>query len=198
MAKKEKIPEPPADAEPAGNRSSTEAPVSRGGRLKLALIVILAMLIGAGGTFIALNFFGGGGLTAPEAQEAAPQETARAGGEGGSGGQTAAVAPEAEGVSPRHIGLTPFIVKLNDDGGRRYLKLNISVEVDSEALGLEINSKEPIFRDTILVLLSSLSYNDISTPDGKARLRDQVLNRINIQLTTGKIRNINFSEFVVQ
>ena len=200
MAKKEKTPAPPADAESAGDGGSAEAPASKGGKLKLILIVVLAVLIGAGGTFAAQKFLGGSDSTAedaPKSEETTAPETIPAGGESGPDAQTAAPA-ETEAVGPQHIEFKPFIVNLNDGGGKRYLKLTMSVEVDSEALGLEINSKMPMFRDTILLLLSSLSYDDISTLDGKLRLRSQMLNRINTQLTSGKIKNIYFAEFVVQ
>lgn len=194
MAKNEKKPAPP-EAESKGDGGSAEAPApKKGSPLKLILIVVLAVLVGVGGTVVALKFLGGGSTpseTTP-AEETASAENdapAEASGEGGA---------EAEALGPQNIEFKPFIVNLNDSGGKRYLKLTMSVEVETEALGQEINSKMPMFRDTILLLLSSLSYDDISTLDGKMRLRNQMLNRINTQLSSGKIKNIYFAEFVVQ
>jgi len=197
MAKKEKTPAPP-DNESNGDSAETPAP-AKGGKMKLIPIIVLAVLIGAGGAVGALKLLGGSdsGSAAPEAaktEETAPAENAgpEAAPEGGE--PTAG----SEAIGPQNIEFKPFIVNLNDAGGKRYLKLSMSVEVDTEALGQEINSKMPMFRDTILLLLSSLSYDDISTLDGKMRLRSQMLNRINTQLTSGKIKNIYFAEFVVQ
>lgn len=196
MAKKEKNPTPP-DNEAKSEGDSTEASApAKGGKMKLILIVVAAVVIGAGGAVAALTFLGGSG-GAPEESAAVEEsvvEESTADGAGHGGGEAA----EAEPAGPQNIEFKPFIVNLNDAGGKRYLKLTMSVDVDTEALGQEINSKMPMFRDTILLLLSSLSYDDIATTDGKMRLRNQMLNRINTQLTSGKIRNIYFAEFVVQ
>ncbi|MDL2259608.1 flagellar basal body-associated FliL family protein [Deltaproteobacteria bacterium OttesenSCG-928-K17] len=212
MAKKEKTPPAP---EAAGGDSGTEAAApKKGGKLKLILMVVGAMVIGAGLAFGALTFFGGGSsepaavaeneagaedAPAPEDGHAPPvaAPTDRAG-DGGHGAAPAEGEGEAQPEGPQIIEFKPFTVNLNDAGGKRFLRLTMSLEVTTAALGQEVNTKMPQFRDTILLLLSSLSYDDIATLDGKMRLRNQMLNRINSQLTSGKIRNIYFSEFVVQ
>lgn len=196
MAKKEKTP-PAPESEAKGEGGAAEAPEApKKGKLKLILIVVLAMVLGAGGAFAALMLLGGkGGEEAVKVEEAAPAEASAEEGAAPAEGEATA---EGEVVGPQNIEFKPFIVNLSDGSGKRYLKMSMSVEVDSEALGQEINNKMPMFRDTILLLLSSLSYDDISTLDGKMRLRNQILNRINTQLSSGKIKNIYFSEFVVQ
>jgi flagellar FliL protein len=49
-----------------------------------------------------------------------------------------------------------------------------------------------------LDLLSSKSYKDIVDINGKQRLRDEILMRLNTFLTGGKIVKVYFTEFVVQ
>jgi len=78
------------------------------------------------------------------------------------------------------------------------LKLTMSVEAESQELADEINAKMPMFRDTILLLLSSIQSDDVAGLDGKQRLKNQMINRINPNLNRGKIRNLYFSEIVVQ
>lgn len=97
-----------------------------------------------------------------------------------------------------NIEFQPFVVNFQHDDGRRFLRLNLSVEAESEALKAEINSKIPAIRHIILGFLSGLSYDDLTAMDGKMKLRRQILYHVNSQLTSGKIKNIYFSELVVQ
>ncbi|MGL4208771.1 MAG: flagellar basal body-associated FliL family protein, partial [Candidatus Adiutrix sp.] len=193
-------------------------PTKKGGKLILIIIAVAAMVIGGGGAFVAMKLLGGSppaevqstqgephGETVPLGQESA-EMVIEAPRKSGSNAQApsdahAPAAPLAEGeemLGPENIEFKPFVVNLNDVGGRRFLKLSMSMEADTPELVDEINRKMPQFRDTILLLLSSLSHDDIATLDGKMRLRNQMLNRINTQLVSGKIKNIYFSEFVVQ
>ena len=212
MAKKEKTPPPPADESKGGETAEAAAPAKKGGKLKLIIIVVAAMAVGGGGAFAALKLLGGG--SAPAQEELAAQADPAP--EPGSDTESAIKAPtnsvkKAEGTpaegeggeivepqGPVNIEFKPFVVNLGDSGGKRFLKLTMSVEAETPELEQEINTKMPQFRDIILLLLSSLAYDDISTLDGKMRLRSQMLNRINTQLSAGKIKNIYFSEFVVQ
>lgn len=91
-----------------------------------------------------------------------------------------------------------FIVNLNEPQGRRYLKVKIALEMDSEKLKSEMDERLPEFRDGIITLLSSKSYKDISDYSGKYQLRQEILNMINGYLKSGKIRNVYFTEFIVQ
>ena len=94
--------------------------------------------------------------------------------------------------------LDTFIVNLADKGGKRYLRVNIDLELDSEELESEIAKRLPQVRDSILTILPTKHFEDISSAKGKTTLRDQLLERINGLLARGRITNIYFKEFVVQ
>ncbi len=212
MANKKKQEPAPAEAEPTTAAEGDEAPPKKGGKLKLIIIGVLGLLIvGGGGVFVGMTFLGGGGdapatlpvETAPEPGEdteepiTAPTELPEdEEGEAAAEGEEGAAVEEDTG--PQNIEFKSFIVNLGGSGGKRFLKLTMSVEAEDADLADEINQKMPQFRDIILLLLSSLAYEDIATLDGKLRLRNQILNRLNTQLTEGKVKNIYFSEFVVQ
>ncbi len=53
-------------------------------------------------------------------------------------------------------------------------------------------------RDGVLTILSSKNYKDIITAEGKSALREEIKARLNQQVTTFKVQNVYFSEFVVQ
>jgi len=94
--------------------------------------------------------------------------------------------------------LDTFIVNLADKGGKRYLRITIDLELDGEELEREITKRLPQVRDSILTILPTKRFEDISSAKGKTALRDQMLERINGMLARGQITNIYFKEFVVQ
>lgn len=94
--------------------------------------------------------------------------------------------------------LETFVVNLGDQGGKRYLKTKIALEYGSEALGKEMITRLPQLRDMILLLLSSKTLDQIQDIDGKIALRNELMSRINQTLQQGRIKNLYFTEFVIQ
>ena len=94
--------------------------------------------------------------------------------------------------------LDTFIVNLADKGGKRYLRITIDLELDSEELEKEIEKRLPQVRDSILTILPTKRFEDIRSAAGKTMLRDQMLERINSFLARGQLTNIYLKEFVVQ
>ena len=94
--------------------------------------------------------------------------------------------------------MAPFIVNIQDQGTDRYLKIIIELEISDKNSVAELNQLKPKMRDNILDLLSAKSYKDIVDINGKQRLRDEIMMRLNSFLTGGKIVKVYFTEFVVQ
>jgi flagellar FliL protein len=94
--------------------------------------------------------------------------------------------------------LATFIVNLADKGGNRYLRVTMDFELGNSELETELNKRLPQVRDSILMILPSKRFDDISSMEGKIALRDEILEKLNSLLTQGKITNIYFKEFVVQ
>ncbi len=107
-----------------------------------------------------------------------------------------------EGVLEHPLGpifsLDTFIVNLADKGGNRYLRVTMDLELGTPKLEAEINKRLPQVRDSILMILPTKRFEDISTVQGKTALRDEMLATLNGYLAQGKITNIYFKEFVVQ
>jgi flagellar FliL protein len=157
-----------------------ESTEEEGSSMKIVIIVVLVLVL-AGGGFLAWMFLGGAGN--------GPGDTLEVG--------RSAPALEDE-TQVKTYALETFVVNLNDPGGKRYLKTNIELEYFSEAVSEELVRRLPQLRDLILLQLSSKGLDDIQSVDGKIALRRELIQRINQTLTTGKVRNLYFTEFVIQ
>jgi flagellar protein FliL len=94
--------------------------------------------------------------------------------------------------------LEVFVVNLNDPGGKRYLKTKIELEFVQDGFEEELSKRLPQIRDVTLLLLSNKSIDHVRGIDGKIALRNELIKKINQILETGKIRNLYFTEFVIQ
>ena len=94
--------------------------------------------------------------------------------------------------------LDPFIVNLVSTNANRYLKCKIDLELDSPELQQEVDKKLPAIRDLIIQILSSKSVEEIQTAKGKEKLKEEIKRKINSILTTGEIKHVYFTEFVIQ
>ena len=117
---------------------------------------------------------------------------------GADGGQ----APDTEAVKEIEVGamfdMDPFVVNLNEAGGKRYLKSKIEIEFVGDNVRLELTNRLPQLRDVILLHLSSKTLDEIRSVDGKIELKNALIKQINQVLKQGKIRNLYFTQFVIQ
>jgi flagellar FliL protein len=117
---------------------------------------------------------------------------------GADGGQ----APDTEAVEEIEVGamfdMDPFVVNLNEAGGKRYLKSKIEIEYVGDNVRLELANRLPQLRDVILLHLSSKTLDEIRSVDGKVELKNALIKRINQVMKQGKIRNLYFTQFVIQ
>jgi len=95
--------------------------------------------------------------------------------------------------------MDPFIINLIDDGrGPKYLRVEVKLELEAEALKSELETRLSQVRDEMLTLMSSKRQTDIETADGKRILKDEIFTRVNKLLVTGRIKRVYFTEFVIQ
>ena len=123
---------------------------------------------------------------------------------GGGAGKAQSMQREGAGRNPDMANVGPmvemddFTVNLLNENGKRYLRTKISLELDSEDLMPEIDKKVPVLRDIIIQILASKQVEEITTKDGKERLKDELVKALNRALIVGQIKNIYFTTFVIQ
>ncbi|MDP4978963.1 MAG: flagellar basal body-associated FliL family protein, partial [Desulfobacterales bacterium] len=114
-----------------------------------------------------------------------------------SGETGASPAEELVKIGPIHP-LDTFIVNLADEGGARYLRVTMNLELkDKDAVAL-VQERLPLVRNGVLMLLPAKKYADISTVEGKDALRYELVAKLNSFLKPDSVANIYFTEFVVQ
>lgn len=95
--------------------------------------------------------------------------------------------------------LDTFIVNLvSSNNHPRYLKTKMSLELSNKDLAAELEAKKAVLRDKIIGVLSSKSYQQIATIQGKNKLAQDIVNALNPMLSDGSIEGVFFTEFVVQ
>lgn len=167
------------------------APKKKGKGMLIGIIVAAVLVLGGGGFFFMKGTGGSSSDDANATESSSSHEPAKDAKGGGHGGK----APASNGSL---VSLDPFIVNLQDNSGTRYLKLNINLELATGSSGYEIEDLKPQIRDSLIILLSSKSYSDIGTVEGKYQLRDEIVARVNQFLGKSKVKTAFFTEFVIQ
>ena len=94
--------------------------------------------------------------------------------------------------------LDPFIVNLAKSGGNRCLKVAISLEMSSPEVRLELKKNVQKVTDSILLLLSTKTFKDVYSVQGKFTLKGEITTRVNQFLTEGQVKGAYFTEFIIQ
>ncbi len=174
-----------AKEEKKGKAEAKETKEKKGGSKLLIIIIALLVLIiigGAGAFFLLFSAPSDEEIAKEIKQDETPQEI---------------VAPSTEDIGVI-VDLKPFLVNLADPKARHFLKATLSLEVkDEEAKGL-VEKFLPKIRNDILLLLSSKTLEDVITIEGKVRLKDEIMSRVSRIIGPGQLKDVYFSQFVVQ
>lgn len=171
----------------------TDAGGGGGGGNKMLIIIIAAVvgLLLIIGVVVAILLMSGGDEPPPQAAGGAPAAGGNPALNMRSGGQTYL------SIGPTYA-FDQIIVNLASQSGRRYLKTTINAELSSDNLMVELDTKKPAIRDTMISVLSSKTFEEISTAKGKENLKNELVERINESLVDGKIVNLFFTDFAIQ
>jgi flagellar FliL protein len=173
---------------------------------RLLLLVIPLVLVVAGAGFFLL----GGAGAAPFVLNITINQS-------GDGGKSAAPAEK-----PLTVSLGERIVNLADPGGYRYLKTEIVVEVaidqktyerltaaggggghgggggSTDPLRAELEHSWPKIQDTLTMVLTSKTVDELATPEGKERLKDELREKLQPAFGDYKITEVYLTQFVIQ
>ena len=117
-------------------------------------------------------------------------------GRGASGKARSHAVSRAE-VGPM-VKLSPLIINLKDDGGAHYVKTTIILELSKKEGVEEVEKRKSAVTDKIILTVSDKRLEDLKPPESKERLKEELLNGLNQQFESKKVKQIYFDEFLYQ
>jgi flagellar basal body-associated protein FliL len=94
--------------------------------------------------------------------------------------------------------MEPFLVNLAVPDQVRYLKVKIAIESTERKPDEEYQQRLSQLRDSILTVLSAKRYQDIFDSEGKRKLKEEIISKLNPLVSHFKVKAVYFTEFVVQ
>jgi flagellar FliL protein len=139
----------------------------------LLIGVLLALILGGGGFYAAWSglLFGGGGH-----------------------GDEGAAPPALQGIA--FVPLETMVVSLGADSGSEHLRFTAQVEV-VDAAEADVTLLKPRILDVLNSYLRAIDTASIEDPQAMARLRAQMLRRVQIVTGEGRVRDLLITEFVL-
>jgi flagellar FliL protein len=105
---------------------------------------------------------------------------------------------EEEDVMGPIYALDTFIANLADEGGKRYLRVTMELELKDTTVREDLEKRLPQIRNAVLMLLPTKRHEDIQNIEGKIVLRNEIIDRLNSLFKEDRIANLYFTEFVIQ
>ena len=150
-----------------------EAPPKRS-KKPLLIGLLLAILLGGGGFYATWSGLILGPSAGAEAHEAAP-------------GPLTGIA---------FVPLETLVISLGPESRSEHLRFSAQVEV-VEAAAADVTLLAPRILDVLNSYLRAIDTKDIENPAAMARLRAQMLRRIQIVTGEGRVRDLLITEFVL-
>src|SRR5678810_869557 len=120
--------------------------------------------------------------------------------------------------------LNPKAVKIEDKSGlpgpalksddhiynlgepNRYMKAAMTIEMNTAGMKEkeeiefmdEVKRRDPYIRDLIISEVSGKTFREVSTPEGKEQLKEELRVKINALLSRGEVKEVMFTSFAVQ
>jgi flagellar FliL protein len=104
-------------------------------------------------------------------------------------------------TEPGLLTLEPFTVNLADKGGSRFLRLSVRLVISSPEEAEKAQKNKVVverIRSSILELLTQQTAEPLVTPEGKAALKEAIIEHVKTVLEDTKVTDVLFSDFVVQ
>ncbi|MEW6178968.1 MAG: flagellar basal body-associated FliL family protein [Chloroflexota bacterium] len=119
------------------------------------------------------------------------------------------------------VNMSTKIINLADPSGRKYIRLTVVLEFAPEETAAEgesaatshgseeaaaatsdfetrIQARMPVMDDVVITLLSTKTFEELYTAEGKERLRQELMQAIQERLPEFHLLSVYFTEFVVQ
>ena len=177
-------------------------PPAKKGKLGLILGLVGALALGGGGFYAVWS-----GLFDPMALIGGGEDGGHGGGGGGGHGGGGHGGGEAHGgghgeagaavlADTAFVAMEPIMISLAPGANARHLRFAGQLEVAPDRAA-EVTALMPRVLDVLNTYLRAVEVRDLEDPAALARLRAQMLRRIQVVLGEGKVRDLLVTEFVL-
>ena len=180
-------PEVENDLDTASEESTSPAKGNSGGLKKLIIMLVATQVVMASSAFSFVKFY-----LAPKIQYAYDNPIEEK--------------PEIRERGDIHL-IEGILVNPAGTNGTRFLSTSIGIEIPKveggksdaeEGGGGEFAAISPIIRDILIAVLSSKTMEELSSAEGKALLRDEILTKLNQAVAPDSIYSVYFVDYVLQ
>ncbi|ABD57098.1 flagellar basal body-associated FliL family protein [Jannaschia sp. CCS1] len=163
--------------------ANIEEPKKKKGLLVPLLLGVILAAAGGGGGFWAVTQ----GPLAPESTMETPVETAA---------EHDDDATHMDAVDVAFLELETLVITLGAEESNRNLIFSASLEIAPQYLD-EVTQLSPRVLDVLNSYLRVIAISELSEPTSLARLRSQMLRRIQVVTGTGRVQNLLVTQFLV-
>lgn len=200
-----KEPEAEASADAAeGEGEGAPAKKKLAGKTLVLFIILPALLIlgaGGGAAFFLLKpkaeVHADAGHGKEKSKKGHGKEKEKKGGHGSADAESGPVVTEGDGVY--YVALPQMLINFSTDDGRpAFLKLRVTLEAPDEDVAYAVEPELPRIMDQFQGFLRELRMDDISGSAGTARLRLELLRRVNLAIAPAQMNAVLIEEMLVQ
>lgn len=96
------------------------------------------------------------------------------------------------------VGMDNITVNLADTDQSRFLRVKMKLEVKGKQAEKLVKINSAQIKDLVITILSSKTFDDVRTPQGKFALKEELAYRINQLIGGHPITDVYFTDFVAQ
>ncbi len=91
------------------------------------------------------------------------------------------------------ITLEPFLTLFKSDQGGRLTKMEVVLQAEDPLTLQEVQKSRHKIRDHLIFILSKKNVSVFNDPSGREQLKQEIINQLNLFLTTGRISGLQLN-----
>jgi len=174
----------------AEEKEKAEGEAPKKSKTVIIIVAVALVLVLVVGGLLVFLMSKGGDEAAAEGGDKSHAKAADTHKKGGHGGDDLTVGPM--------FAVDGLLVNLMSEGGARYAKFAVALELDAQELAPEMLAKKALVTDIIISVVSSKTAEELMNIKGKEGVKTEIMEKVNGKLKDGRVKNVYFTNFVVQ
>lgn len=186
--------------EPAGAKQEAEKPAEAKKPLVPPIVVKISVLGGLLGVVAVGVLFLVTEVVAPMlgSSDPAPVEATSSQASSGERGDHWGSKSKDKGAADRVVTLDDIVVNPAGTGGRRYIKVDVALELGEHGDVEWVQSRSYQMKDLIIRELTARTVDELTDPVAKEEMRESMIFELNRLLDENTVTNLLFTEYVIQ